>query len=507
MKKFATSLHNFTGFHTIVTNTNHWFTVGKSVDLTEYVYGKQLNIKRKGFSLVKWLASLANIKKQAKRLARAVRVLSKAAKFGVKIAKFGFKLLSKIIKFVKNTIGKGIKKLFSIIRKGKFKIKSFGFDKLIDKLKPLFTKSKEFITNFKSRVKTFFNKKIIDPVKRKISKWITRLSKVVKVFWGAIKGVKNLFGSITNVVVGKGKLLFSKAGEKFIKSGKALKSIAGSTINFFKQGTNKIVSKVVGLGKDAVGLAVKTKEGIIQSGQAAAGWIGKTKKKWRVGFKLLKRRMKKSGKNFVANSRVLKWGKAIIGFFIKLAVGLFKVLLSAGKSIVSFIANAAAAVTAGLSYLLPLLMGAVIEFIFQKSQLLEPGISAPTRLWRIGRYIFDVIMWCMPGGGLIKSVVNFLLSLVPDALEFIYGQAYDYIAYRKGKLNEYDAQDIIFSSKTHQTISNINDLQKHILTKEILTAKEHTDSCNVIMNDIINRTALAWKKRSSIINNMNTLFA
>ena len=486
-----TSLSTFKGFSSNVVSTNKWFTQNKTINLTEYVYGKQESgIIKKTFNLLKWMHRIYSIKKNIQRLKTISKNLSKIVKFGVKIGGFVIKVVKTITKIGIKYLAKPIWNACKWIGKGVFK----GFSWVIEKLKGpigwILEKVGNLVKTILNKVSKFIRKKIIKPIIKKIMKWLCKIKVIIAPLLDSMKDLlKRGFDKIKNLVINdKTKRIFNSGKTFIVETGKSVKGFVGGTIGFFKEGTNKIITKVIGLGKDAKDLTVATKDGIIAGGKSAVDWFKYTKRKWKVGLKLVKHKAKmkwfrftkvnKVGKMMVA---MVKWGIKLLKFLLKGA----KLLMKGISSTIAWITSAA---TAGTSLIFPLVCGLIFESIDYIPKLLKYVASPVKWLWNLGLYILSILGWVNPmlgwaalAGGLIDLLSTDLFVYV----KWLFSGRDPKVLEDSAKLKE-AGLDVIFNSGTAQRIDNMKDLEKNTLTSQMLLAKQTTDKFNSIAVDIIN---------------------
>ena len=491
MISINTSLSTFKGFNSNIISTNKWFTQNKSINLTDYVYGKQKpGIIKKTFNLFKWMHRIYSIKKNIQRLQKISKSLSKIAKFGVKIGGFIFKGLKVLIKIGIKYLAKPIWNACKWIGKGVFK----GFSWVIEKLKRpigwILEKVGNLVKTILNKVFKFVNKKLILPIVNKIKSWLPKLKAIIAPLLDGVKILlKRGFNKIKNLVINdKAKRVFNSGKTFIVEAGKSVKGFIGGTIGFFKEGTNKIITKVIGLGKDAKNLAVVTKDGIIAKGKSAVDWFKYTKRKWKVGLKLVKHKAKMKWFRFTKINKVGKMMAAVVAWGIKLLKFLLKGAKLLMKGISSTIAWITSAATAGTSLIFPLVMGLIFESISYIPKLLKYATKPIKWFWNLGLYILSILGWVNPmlgwaalAGGLMDLLSTDLFIYV----KWLFNGCDPKILEEAAGLKEVGL-DIIFTNNNAQRLDTIKDLQKHTLTSQILLAKQTTDKFNDIAIDIIN---------------------
>lgn len=505
MSAIATSISAFRGFNSHVLTTRQWFTQGKTVDLTEYVYGKQEpSLISKGFNIVKWMQRIASIKKLIKILQK--KLIKTLKRFGRKLIKNTIRKITSFTKFVvkkgKKYIINPIKKICKLLTKGTFKPFKFVYDKLTNIVKKIGNKVRNLVVKIGKNVFKFIRKKIIKPVIKAIEKLLPKLKAIIGDLINTLrKLLKNGFKKVTNLVVSKGKSIFNFGRTTIVKSGKAIKGFVGGTVKFFKNGTNKVVSKIVGLGKDAKDLAVRTKNGVIAAGKSAADWMKYTKRKWKVGLKFFKHRAKMKWFKFIKTNKLAKMGVAMF----KWAIKLIKWLLKAAKIIKPVVASTATATagpTAGISLIVPLIIGLIIEFITYGPLLKQRASYILKFLYTLGRYVLSVLSWAFPVMGLADAMLSFaelFKSQTGQYLKWLIN-GYDSTLLLKAANLIVNGSDVIFTHDTAQRIDTVKDLQKNVIASQFLLVKQCTDKFNNAAIKLINYVVEKQILRSNYLN-------
>lgn len=476
--------HAYRGFNANVIKTANWITINRSVDITDYVYGKKSKIIQKSFNFFKWLLRINKLRKLITKLSKLFKfkpvkfVIKKLTTFGIKslksVGKFGLKvskiLITKPLKWVNNKF-----KTFGLWMINKTKL---FFKRVIKKCKRWFLKV------FKPAVKV-----IAEYIKQKAKKAVSKFAK----------------SKISRVVVSKAGVAFAAAGRVFTYSKGVVTAVRDGAIELYKKNAPIIIGKVVGFGKDAKDFAIKTKTRFKQTGESAVKFFNKTKQKWRVGWKLFKRSSKQKFNKFILNNKIFKAGAWMFKMFVKLIKGLFTLGKFALKGVVGVLANALAAPTAFLSYLIPLILGSVFEWWDRKSSILSPKISKLRMLYRFGEFILAVLGWCIPGGALIR-IAAILLGIVPDLAEYFYDNWNEFTMWKKGQLQE-SGMDVIFTVSNSHKINDIKSAQQNVFVNNILQSQTMTNMCNNEMISIINNLYSKQATRTQLFVDLNTVFA
>lgn len=480
------SVNIFKGFKGVVNSTGPWITVSRTVDITKLLTGRKPSIVTKSFNFIKWMMRMMSLRKLIKKLS-------------YKLIKFGWKNTKRFTKFIfKNSI-KAAKLSWQGI-KGLSKFVISGFRKAKDLIKRAIHPFIVLGGKLKTKIKHWFKNRIIPMFKRLFKIILKPLKKFLGPLLNAAKRIRKQFGKVANFIKTKTGYVWNKSKTAFTKIKGKVKAFKQNAVMLFSKKKNEIVGKATGFGRDTKAFTLKTKRRWMQRGRAAANWVKNTKlyKGAAVGVKFA--------------GKLLGYAKAGIQWFLNIFKKAFAVIFSKIlQPIASLIGSVFAAPSAGLSFLFPLICGLIAEFWFIKDEFFKA--SWARRAWLFGKYLLNVLAWCVPGG--LGSIAKLAIVLAPLFAElgelgytFIHGQYNEFEDWKEHGLDEYGTpgDDVVFTNETATQINNIEDLRKNVIARKVIYAKHKTTIYNNHILDLIQFLQDRQQQRTTLIQDCNSVF-
>lgn len=484
----------FKGFNGTVKSTGPWITVSKTVDLTKAFYGIKSKVVNTAFNFLKWMLRINSIKNLIKKISKTL------FKFGIGFTKKVAKISAKIAKSIGRKTVRGIVSAGKFIGKNALKLAKGAFEKIKKVLKRIIAPFKRLGKVIKNKVIKWFRriKNTFKMVIRLISKPIKKLLTPVL---AGIKSVKKIYGKVKNFIVTKTGAMWNKGKTAFTKAKNSVKGFKKNAVMLMSKKKNEVVGKATGFGRKAEAFKLKTKKKAMQKGKAAANWVKNTKM------------YKGAAKTAKFAAKLVKWVAAGVKWFFRIFKQVFKVIFTnILKPIASLIGTTLSAPTAGLSFLIPLVCGMIFEFWMIKDEFFEAGWFKRAKMF--GKYLIDVLNWCIPGG--IANWAKLAIQLAPLIIEFgpvmwgmICGQYNEYQEWKAQGLDEYGppGNDVVFNVETSTKLDNIKDLEKSTFARRFLYARNKTTQYNKNIIDIIDCIQTNQQKRTVLLQNCNNVFA
>lgn len=522
MSSIATSLHLYKNANINVDHINTFFHSSKKVDITEILYPKQQPQQKKKKQ------KTPGIYKIIKRVRKIVKVVTKTAKFlkaykqrGIPgllqealktafpkfdvSAKFIVKKLRKIIVRITQWLLKGVHKIFKffttkLINKNTFKEIIKLVKTIPSKLKTLLPKLKKVFFNIAKSIWKFISKpviKLLVRVGRAVTSWLKRLK--------LIKHLLKTFGKVKNFIISKAGAFFSKSGLSvaFKKGVGQFVNKAGTVVGTFKKGTSKVISKVVGFGKDVSKLAVKSAKGTLRLGKEFYSNVKTKGIKWFSNLSSGMMKGKSALKNLSKNTKFVKklWGflKAVAKFIAPGIKALMNAVRKAGSMVIRALINTAgtgaAIPTVGISLLLTFILGALWEGAYLGGWGGGHWAKLADAEWynvvqRTLSYGWDSAQWLFPVGvtiliEIVKIICAMLAPLFPAITDLFSDKEEKYRQWKEAQDTMKKGEDVVFTSSNNVNLKEINDCKNNALTLQMFNLLEKTDKCNDYMKTII----------------------
>lgn len=548
------------GFKISVVQTKNWFTVSRNIDVTPALYGP---IHKTSISLARLAYTLFKINRLKTRISKAfdkfvklpAYIISKIGKSATKIFKGGFKTAFRITRKLASFTFKSVKKLAST---GKDLRKIFGkIGKLAWRgLKFLFGKFGKALSGLFKRLNNRIFKPIYNIVRNAIKE--------------QIREIASKFGKLRNFISTKTRKFFTtvKNSRPYTITSKFITTIKGNALCFIKEKKKAITLKITTV-KDTVShagqtlhqLVIRGKDGIILMGDNALTWYNNKKHiihqalanfktfcnakytnflkhskiihafKWaKINAILAKRRVKEVAKGIEAGYKHLQRLKCVrwLRVITKKAIRWIRYFKPAVKWITSTLATVLGIETAGVSWLIAIIIGIIFESLFGENinifKLLRNPFAFSPSDW--GWFICDILSWAAPAVVSLPYTIakDFDISkLFNDFLQYLswknQGDSYE-AAKERDRMAAGDAQesytsvdalndrlnnmltanDVLFNNDTINTLNTINDLQNHNLTHQFITAKCWAELCNNKIKNIMTQFKQAQQEKTLIIN-------
>lgn len=549
------------GFRVSVAQTNNWFTVSRSIDVTPALYGP---IYKTGASITRLAYTLFKIKQLKTRISEIYNkftklptyIIKKLKKYTIKI-KGSFKTAFRIARSAVKITFKSIK---GLVNASKPILRIFG--KLIKTAGKLAWKGVKFLLGKFGKAMAALFKRLNEHVFKPIYNIVSNAIKE------QIRKITKKFGNIYNFISTKTRKFFTtvKNSRPYTKTAKYITTIKNNALCFVKEKKKAITLKIKTIkdttthtGKTLYQLVIKGKDNVILMRDNALNWYDNKKQiihqalanfktfcntkytnflkhskiihafRWaKINVILAKRKTKEVAKNIETGYNKLQRLKGVrwLRVVAKKAIRWIRFFKPAVKMLTSTLAFVLGASTFGLSWVIAICLGIIFESLFGENinifKLLKTPFAFSLSDWFW--FICDILSWAAPGivsmpytllkDPLVQKIISDFKQYLSwkqddsyDTKKVDVQQPYSNLINQQNKAQLYDkldnmltANDVLFNNDTTYTLNTINDLQNHNLTHQFISAKCWAELCNNKIKNIMSQFKQAQQEKTLIIN-------